>query len=592
VATDLYGAFVSTWTGGDLVFTAASMPGLDITQMQRTSVASSPADRSVLYCAASAADGSPLAVLISKSGGATWQTVTNPGVAATGLQGNYNNVLAVSPVRSSLVVLGWRAGGYFFSSDSGATWTQPHTDVGPTFLPELHGDVHALTFDAGGPAPERLLGGSDGGVVSTLDLGLSYDSMYNSQLQVLQFFPNAMSVSSRFPGLIAGGTQDNGNIFCNSTDEAARWQTLEGGDGGIHRFIDSLGAILRYNNTLLVNNVEVGNRVRIGFWNTATASFDGLGQVVPVDGNAGGLQTPSIEVVLSPSFRRNGQLMYAVAGQANGGQVYGFFANTDGSAFALTTLGNVNDQIASIASRDGSTVLVGTSSGRLTSMDSATGITTDFTLPSEYRSAGFQQLADLELHRAFALHSSGKLLRFDGSSWQPTNGDGFGVFEADPQPGSQRVFAATDTSVWLTMDNGATWTDVSAGLPVRPHCSGLKLAANAQGGHDLYLATYGRSVWKAPVDFLQEGPNFSDVPPLVGRVLFGILGDGGGIFRVGNQIFRIPPESPYRGILTSLAVANLAESMSPEIGRPVQIAALQAVREAARRQIQSLEKAE
>jgi hypothetical protein len=587
-ASGLYGIFVGRWQGGNLAFTRATINGTDATKMYRTSVATCDANRSAAYAVAAGADDAIYAVLASEDGGATWSTATNPGLQLAGYQGWYNNCIAVSPTRSRFVVIGWRAGGPLFSSNGGQSWSRPRNDTDDA---NLHSDIHALYFVRGQQGQDQLFVGSDGGVANTRDDGATWDSEYGKHLQTLQVYQNALDVSSRFPGVVAGGTQDNGNIYCNSTDEHRWWHTLEGGDGGPNRFIDPLGALLRYNNTLVVGNVEVGNRVRIDFWNATTERFSGgIGTVVPVDGDTGGLQTPFLEVVRAPSWRRERRLMYAVAGSMNAGRVYGFFADADGSNAAFNLLADVGDPIAGLASRDGTRVLVGTQTGRIISLDTATKVATDQTIDPPYAGSGsFVRLADLEAGRAFALHGSTRLLRFDGTQWRETAGSGFVAFAADPRPGSRRLFAATDDTVMLSTDDGATWADASKGLPARPHCTDLRLAADDQGGHDLYLATYGRSVWKAKADYVERGPDFQDVPPLVADILAGVLQDGGGIIRVGGRIIKLGPRGPVLDVLTALAVDDIASSMSAEAGREIRIAAMRAIVQVAENQVRQLE---
>jgi len=147
VSTGLYGIFRGQWQNGNLAFTRSTISGTDQTKMLRTSLGSCAANRSVAYCAAAAADESLLAVLASQDGGASWSTVATPGPALTGFQGSYNNAIAVSPFRSNVVVLGWRAGGPFFSSNSGASWARPHNDSDDA---NLHSDLHALCFAKNG----------------------------------------------------------------------------------------------------------------------------------------------------------------------------------------------------------------------------------------------------------------------------------------------------------------------------------------------------------------------------------------------------------------------------------------------------------
>ena len=401
-----------------------------------------------------------------------------------------------------------------------------------------------------------------------------------------------MTASSRFPGLIACGTQDNGNIYCNLASSRPSWQRIEGGDGGPNRFIDALGALLRYNNTQ--------NRVLLNFWNPVIGSFGrGIG-VVPVDGDAAGLLTPLLELVRFPVWSANGKLMYAVAATTEArsaqstletpqGKVYGFFANPDGSGATFSLLSEIGDMISSLASRDGSTILIGTPAGRIVSLDTASHVLTGLPIASNLAGSGaYTRLADLEPRRAFALHSSGRILRYDGTKWTETKGSAFLIFEADPRQGSRRLFAATENSVQVSTNDGDSWADASSGLPASPHCNDLRIASDGQGGHDLYLATYGRSVWKAKADQPDPVPIPVHIPGSAVDIIVGVIGDGGGLISIGGQIFRIPPRGPVRDMLGALAIAEIARALSEHAGREIGLAAMRTMRELAEAQIRQL----
>lgn len=71
------------------------------------------------------------------------------------------------------------------------------------------------------------------------------------------------------------------------------------------------------------------------------------------------------------------------------------------------------------------------------------------------------------------------------------------------------IFACTDSEVYAT-DNGVTnWHVVSDGLPARAHGADLRYGfpgtARPGRGAYLYLSTWGRSVWRAPMDDLDHG---------------------------------------------------------------------------------------
>jgi hypothetical protein len=83
------------------------------------------------------------------------------------------------------------------------------------------------------------------------------------------------------------------------------------------------------------------------------------------------------------------------------------------------------------------------------------------------------------------------------------NGPFFGL-EVAPRPeGITALFAATDDKVYVSHGKGLSlgddWMLASRGLPRRPHCGDLRYFPQPSGRRFLYLSTYGRSVWRAPL---------------------------------------------------------------------------------------------
>jgi hypothetical protein len=579
------GIFRGAWQGGTLTFSASTITGASAASMLRTSLASCADHRERMYAVAAAADDSIYTVLISRDSGASWQTVMIP--PNHGNQGFYNNCLAVSPYRPDVVALGWRASGPYISTNAGTSWQQPATDQNNA---NMHSDLHALYFARNSSNGDHLYVGSDGGIVVTTDVGQSFTSQFNRPLSNLQFYgagkgttAGAFTISSKFFGLAAGGTQDNGNIYLlPDSDAGSAWHTLEGGDGGLNRFVDSINALLRFNNTLVVNNMEIGNRVRIAFWDANAKSFgSGWGTVVPVDGNAAGITPNAMDIVLFPAWKKNNQVMYALVGVMS--TVYGLFANGNGTDAKLLTLGQAADTISALGSFEGSSVFAGTTTGRIFILDSATGNPIEQTLPATVSGAvtriepyvqAFHLMLQRSVVRAYAL-VGGTLVHFDGTTWDTRPG-AWSTFEIERETG--RLFAANDSDVFASSDGGQTWTDASAGLPVRPHCTDLRIAANQDGGRDLYLATYGRSAWRTTIALPPPSDKGFHVPDLVSDVLFGVIEDGGGVIRVDGHLHRVPPRPPIRDLLVAIVMDDLAHHMSPARGNAVRRALLQQMR--------------
>jgi hypothetical protein len=437
--------------------------------------------------------------------------------------------------------------------------------------------------------------GCDGGLVRTHDFFVQSDSEYNKHLLNLQFYNEVkggrFNASSRYAGLIAGGTQDNGNIYCDLHDGWRYWRPLDDGDGGNNCFIDTIGALLRTNNAL-----EYGAKIRIAFWDETTRRFssgargDDSGDMVLVDGTNDGLQTPLFSAVLEPSWRRNGELMYACA--AKGQDVYGLFAKQDGSNPHLTKLATLRNSVTSLCSFNGASITAGTMPSGIQRIDCATGQTAPEVLPAWLAGDSNKGVVRLQTtrDRAFALISSGRsgtLLRWTGTEWQVIGG-GYETFAAHPGRGSRRIFAASETRVFASEDDGATWANASTGLIRFPVCSDLAIGPDSDGGRVLYLATYGNSVWQAQIEYAErkEPP---DLPDLVADVVGGVIRDGGGLIRIGPKVYKVPPRSPLSGVVEALADWTAAKGLPHTEQIATQLNALRRIVQAASREIDRLQ---
>jgi hypothetical protein len=127
------------------------------------------------------------------------------------------------------------------------------------------------------------------------------------------------------------------------------------------------------------------------------------------------------------------------------------------------------------------------------------------------------------------------------------------------------------------------------GLPARPHCTDLRIANDGKGGLDLYLATYGHSVWRATISQL---PKILELPPEAVEILIGVIEDGGGLVRFGKVFIRLPPRPLIRDLLAALVIDNVAQSMSPASqtnSNAIRRTTLQQIAEIALREARQLE---
>ncbi|KYG81578.1 photosystem II stability/assembly factor-like uncharacterized protein [Roseivirga ehrenbergii] len=190
------------------------LPGVD---KGRIGMAISPADPEVLYAVVEAQSGQG-GFFRSTNRGASWQKMSS-----TSSSGNYYQEIVADPVHVGRVYL----------LD---TFTQITEDGGKTFSglgeKSKHWDNHALWIDPNNT--NHLLQGSDGGVYESFDRGENWK--FFSNLPVTQFYK--VSVDNEYPFYnIMGGTQDNYSLHGPSQTlsrhgiVSSDWIVTQGGDG-------------------------------------------------------------------------------------------------------------------------------------------------------------------------------------------------------------------------------------------------------------------------------------------------------------------------------------------------------------------------
>jgi hypothetical protein len=536
--TGLHGLFHGGWQLHPLtrqpVLTLAAVPASNMPpvppqsfttfaqQMGRTSLASCSNQPNNIYAVSATVDATVIyAVLKSDDSGAIWTlalgTQALSGQAAW--QGGYNNCIAVAPTDPARFLIGWDHG-VFQSRDSGTSFTQySHLN-----RPGLHDDVHGLYFDPADSSNNTFYVCSDGGVAKTQDGGATFDTSFNRYLANLECysdfardFSGSLSVRGDF---MATGLQDNANVYCalNPASGVNSWVDLgQGGDGG-------WVALLATGQLIAANKGGTGEF----FIPRKDAPHSFLkGGAIPVRDMHGddvhGLNGAfAIEPVLNPTFQNlTGQNIYAVArGQRttelgpNLGllNVYGAFANADGSDLHWEQLGSCTSNISGDAVNalatldDGSSVLVGMNSGFIFLLTPVAGGLVagrklSISLPQAMQ-GGIYRIVFVSTTLAFAIFDggdAGHILRFDGAAWslRDTGLPGSTLFGLS-RDSYGRTYTCTDDKVWVSLNDGESWADASMGLPRRSHCADIRFDFT-QPNPQLYLSTFGHSVWAADV---------------------------------------------------------------------------------------------
>jgi len=609
------GIFLGTFQGGDLVFAPppGGIQGAPVAAMRRTTLASCAADPQRIYAIAAQDDQTFLAGLKSTDGGSSWTATTDPDPTrnCSGAQGDWNQCLAVAQTSPDLVAFGWRAGGVFFSVDGGARWQHPTTDdakCGATAVADLHGDLHALYFARTANGDNILFIGGDGGLVSTTDhasagagnstLCQTYNSQYSRPLRNLQIYGigarfqsgssyvssvtagSTLTASHRFPGLLACGTQDNGNLFLAPRQEGgSAWQPLGQpvSDGGVCALVDVLGAVLAVSN--------VASAASVAYWDDAHQQFGPLA-VLPADGNAAGIGPSAMVAVAAAQWRARG-LFCACAG-TSAGNVYGLYFKGKiagfgpGPALEWQLLGNVGSWVTGLGCLDGDTIFVGTSDGRIVRMQEANGSMADEPLPASVSPMIVSRIEAVHENRPFVIDDEivhaldgGTIIRRRRGQWRSLPGSNWQTFAYDAE--TERLFAADEATAFELADADNRWTPVNAGLPAFVHATNLQLAPNARGGTDLFLSTYGRSLWRAEVTLPEPSGGAPRVPQEASEVLLGVIADGGGLVRIGSEIHPIPAGPLATDLLAGLVIYGIAEHMSAEGRQAIQRSAIEQI---------------
>ena len=168
-------------------------------------------------------------------------TLKSSGKNYLGNQGWYSSALwAGDPANANLVLVGgldvWR------STDGGATLKKISTWTAAQDSP--HADHHAIVAHrnfgvAGDPNARTVFFGNDGGLYVTRDVSTVGNNASEPKTNGWKELVNTLSITqfqgaagNESTGVIVGGAQDNGTLRFKPSDGSEGWVTTEGGDGG------------------------------------------------------------------------------------------------------------------------------------------------------------------------------------------------------------------------------------------------------------------------------------------------------------------------------------------------------------------------
>lgn len=463
--------------------------GLPTTDIHFIKISLCKGQPNVLYAAMAGAQASSFGLkglYRSDDGGGTWVKIQNapnafcqPG-SSTSCQGWYDNVVAVSPQDPDLVWLGgvtlWR------SQNGGQSWVQRDRLTCPNCAEpppcRTYVDQHDFAFDLEDPSTLYVF--NDGGIAKSTDGGNCFE-FKNEGLMTGQL--NSIASGRSDPGTIISGTQDHGlqGIKLSENTELAwdRWDFLDGTDVEVHGSNANIlfggwinGTYRRSNGGVHSLGSQITNGINLSenggfYWaNLAKHPQDhltllGATRQKLYKTTNGGLAWMPVATITGPYVFEFDQVdpnfAYAAAWDNSG-------------AFSCWKSANSGDIWAQTANAPGWRVTSLKSSSLQAGLLYACRNSINPDQPHIYKSVDF------------------------GETWTPIQGDlpdlpVSAVAVHHFVPGV--VFAATDLGVFITCDDGETWTEYNDKLPV-------SFATDVEFNPvdtTLRLSTYGRGAW-------------------------------------------------------------------------------------------------
>jgi photosystem II stability/assembly factor-like uncharacterized protein len=202
-------------TDGGVTWKQLTGNGLPAGTLGRIHVSVSAADSSRVYAMIEAGEGG---LYRSDDGGTHWQRVNDDGRLSQRAW-YFSTILADPKDRDTVYAANT---GLFRSTDAGK---------GFELLPARHGDHHGIWIDP--VNPDRIIESSDGGASISFDRGKTWSTQYNQP--TAQFYH--VSVDTRFPYYAYGAQQDNSSVaIASRSDEGAivqrDWYDASNGEAG------------------------------------------------------------------------------------------------------------------------------------------------------------------------------------------------------------------------------------------------------------------------------------------------------------------------------------------------------------------------
>jgi PKD repeat protein len=440
-------------------------------------------------------DGSSLGDLFdvakSTDGGDTWTALGAAGALSSlaNDQLNYASVVSVDPRDEKVVWVGGLDN--FRTADGGATWAKVSNWTNGGHAPFVHADQH---FHLWAPDGSILYLGCDGGVFATSTDGRSYLDL-NRGLVTFQFYSVCHSPAA--PGVVMGGTQDNGS---NLRAADGTWAQVIGGDG--------LGCLAHpVDRQRLLGSVYTEQIYRS---TDGGSTFTPVDKIKPATGDTTTFETKLVQDPAAPDHVFTSTLL-SIWESLDGGVTW-----KATSAAPLTGILAIRD--FSVSPLDSKVLAIAANAGKtLLSADGGATFTPAGTLPvNTLSSIRFDRtnprnlwatsgLATPGVEHAFASTDGGATWTAISRTGKPDGLPDLPIEQLEQDPTDPNVlWAASYIGVYRSPNRGATWSRYGTGLP-NVHVTALAILPD---GSRVRVATYGRGMWEIAV-----APLPPDQPP-------------------------------------------------------------------------------
>ncbi|MEM1187875.1 MAG: hypothetical protein AAGI72_05080 [Pseudomonadota bacterium] len=445
--------------------------------MRRTSLAIAPSDPNVIYAQVATGNGGVEGVFRTVNGGNTWRSIGGNHFSDE-RQMNYNNTISVDPGDADIVVCG--GVDLHRTRNGGNTWTQltrwfAERGVDTDYA---HADQHFIVHPPGQPG--LVYAANDGGLDVSTDGGRTWENRSNGLATNMFYDLASAATSADFYG---GGMQDNGT-WLTTNGVPGEFIETTGGDGGFCA-IDPNDALHLFTSSQFMRI----NRFR---------RSDGWAQ--DIGPNETGSRPWMAFIAMDPDRPRRVFVgSQRVWRSSNDGNSWSDRSGVlDGSFVTCIEISRADTDVIYVGTENGGIFKSddgGLSwSGNIASSSLPGRTVTRLRTPADSTDVVYATVANFGNPHLFRSTDG-------GSTWEDVDACHGSLPDVPhhgiviPASDSDTLYVCSDAGVFVSVNGGASWNNLSGNLPT---VMVVDLVLH-EASQTLFAATYGRSTWKLDV---------------------------------------------------------------------------------------------